>query len=238
MGYIAWHFLNKDRRLRWGSKEVVEEGRTYRCEFPYDGCDAPSLCYAGMHGSFRAIDGLGHAPGSIVCLTEIGGNVVIGDDKLVGEWRRVLRMADASTLLFEFACDVAEQAMKDRQAEGYKFEQASFDAVEVRRKWVRGEATDRELSAAKSAAWAAARPAVGSAVGSAAMSAAESAAWLAPESVAESAAWSAARSAAWAVADAEAMSAAELAAWSAAKSAAESAQNEILEARLRKLLGY
>ncbi|HAM59901.1 MAG TPA: hypothetical protein DCQ64_32605, partial [Candidatus Rokubacteria bacterium] len=36
--WLGWHFLPADRRLRWGSREVVEAGQTYRAEGPLVMC--------------------------------------------------------------------------------------------------------------------------------------------------------------------------------------------------------
>ena len=59
--WYGWHFLPDDRRLRWGSHEVVEAGRTYRVEGPL------VLCAHGMHASAHALDALSYAPGPVVC---------------------------------------------------------------------------------------------------------------------------------------------------------------------------
>jgi len=88
-------------------------------------------------------------------------------------------MHDATDLLFEFSCWVAENALLNERRRGHEPDPRSFAAIEARRKFQRGKITKAELSAAWSAAW----------------SAAESAAWSAAESAARSAAWSAARSA-------------------------------------------
>lgn len=218
----AWHFLQKDRRLRYGSGELVEVGKTIEIQ------GAPIMCERGLHASLRAIDALSYAPGPIVSRVVLGGHIIEGNDKVVATQRTVIWMADATELLFGFSCWVAEEVLKARQAEGYKFEQASFDVIQARRDFQAGKITQDELDRFASAAWSAALSAAWSAARSAArlaaLLAAESAAWLAAESAAESAArlatWSAARSAAGS------------AAGSVAGSAARSAQNEELERRL------
>lgn len=87
-------------------------------------------------------------------------------------------------VLHEFACRCAEEALRFVD----KPDPRSLAAIETKRRWLRGEATDEELAAAWSAAWCAAWSAAESAARCAAESAAESAAW--------SASWSASRSAA------------------------------------------
>ena len=208
--WLGWHFLPADRRLR-GSREVVEAGRTYRAEGPL------VMCRNGMHASTRALDALSYAPGPVVSRVELLGERLDASDKSCARERPVLWIADAATVLHEFACAVAMDALHLTEARGAGVDPCSWAAIETKRRWLRGEATDAELRAAWSAAW------------SAAWRAARSAAWSA-ESAAWSAAWSAARSAAW-----RAESAARSAAQSAAWSAAWSAQNVVLEALLWSL---
>ena len=45
--YLCWHFLQDDKRLRWGTQEVVEEGKTYTAE------GTPELCENGCMGAKR-----------------------------------------------------------------------------------------------------------------------------------------------------------------------------------------
>jgi len=102
------------------------------------------------------------------------------------------------------ACDFAEECLRRERSEGREPDERSWKALEVKRAWVRGEATDDELSAASAAASAAAGAAAGAAARAA--RAARAAAWAA--------AWAAARAArdtAWAAARA-----ARAAAWAAA----------------------
>ena len=239
--WLGWHFLPADRRLRWGSREVVEAGQTYRAEGPL------ALCANGMHASTRALDALIYAPGPVVCRVELLGERLDGGDKSCARERRVLWIADATAGLHAFACAVAMDALHLTEARGARVDPRSWVAIETKRRWLRGEATDAELHAAwsaawsaESAAWSAAQSAAlsaESAAQSAAQSAARSAARSA-ESAALSAAWSAALSAARS-AESAAWSAALSAAWSAARSAAWSAawsaQNVVLEALLWSL---
>jgi hypothetical protein len=175
---LYWHWLNEDKRLRCGTKEVVEVGKTIR----YDG--KLVLCESGLHASEKAIDALQYAPGPIICRVSLGGEIVEGTDKVVASERTVLWMADATNTLHEFACRCAEAALKTAKVE----DRRCWEAIVTKRRWLNGEATDEELYAARAAAldaaWAAAR--------AAARDAARAAAW--------DAAWAAARAAAWAAA--------------------------------------
>ena len=93
----AWHFLREDRCLGYGDNREVIAGETYTVDGPSE------LCVRGLHGSKRPLDALRYAPGPVVCRVEIGGDVVEGDDKIVGTTREVLWMYDATEVLREFA---------------------------------------------------------------------------------------------------------------------------------------
>jgi hypothetical protein len=208
---LAWHFLRGDgciaydhsfRRDGNGKTVKPKEGQVLKVS-----AEDLELCRFGLHASIEPRDALKYAPGPLVSRVELSGTILKGDDKLCASQRKVLWIADATKILHEFACLCAEDALK---VSGWNDER-SVKAIEAKRKWLKGEISDDELSAAESAAW--------SVVRSAAWSAAESAAW--------SAAWSAAESAA--------RSAAESAAWSAAWSAARSAQNDRLKEMFAEL---
>jgi hypothetical protein len=234
---LAWHFLKEDRTLQFqhGKRErvLIEPDITLRVKPPL------VMCEHGLHGSIKPLDALYYAPGPIVCRVEHSGTIIQQDDKLCSTVRKVLWMADATKALHVFACTVAEKALLAEQKAGREPSKRSWQAIKVKRKWLEGNATNEELSAARSAAESAARSAARSAAESAARSAAWSAAWSAARSAARSAAWGAARSAARSAAESAARSAAWSAAWSAARSAAWSAAwsafNDILEKQLLEL---
>ena len=116
---------------------------------------------------------------------------VSAEDKL---WSVLREEFIPAPILHEFACVCAEYALTliDNP------DPSSIKAVEVKRAWMRGEASDEELDAARDAAKAAAWAAAGDAA---------RAAWAA--------AWAAARDAAWAARDAAWDYAAKAAAWDA-----------------------
>jgi len=214
----AWHFIRNDRKMGYGSGEVIEVGKKYSVEGEI------KLCSWGLHGSLIAIDALLYAPGNIITWCEYSGEILHGDDKLVAQERTVLWMYDAEYLLKDFARWCALQVADKWNAPDIVIEYLKTGNEKIR-------------SAAKSAAW--------SAADSDAWSAADSAAWSAAKSAADSAAWSAAKSAANSAADSAAWSAAksaaDYAAWSAAWSAADSAvrnkQNKKLTEMSNKLKG-
>jgi hypothetical protein len=99
-------------------------------------------------------------------------------------------------ILHEFACLCAESVLHMTRDADRKI---CRSAIETKRRWLRGDATDEELAAAWDAAWATAW-AVAGAAGAAAGAAAWGAARAAAGAAAGAAAWGAARAAAWAAA--------------------------------------
>jgi len=138
----CWHFLADDKRLRWGTKEIVKVGKTYKATGPL------KMCTNGMHGSRRLIDALQYAPGSILCKARIWGEVEEQNDKLVGRNRKVLAMVDATMVLHEAACHFAETTLKLVDCK----DEQSWNAIKIKRLWLKGKATDNELAAAGAAA--------------------------------------------------------------------------------------
>ena len=153
----GWHFLRKDRRLRYDDGRLVRAGRTYRAKGDL------VLCKKGMHASRRLIDALHWAPGPIVCRVELTGELIHDDDKSVGRSRTVLWMLDATLLLHEFACRCAEDAL----ALTKNPDPRRLEVVRIKRLWLAGKAGDEALAeaawdaagAARYAAWATAEAA-------------------------------------------------------------------------------
>jgi hypothetical protein len=195
---LGWWFCREERVLPHGDGRPVVAGEILTVPGPV------ILCKRGLHASERPMDALSYAPGPILCRVRLSGEIVRGedkgDDKLAATERTVLWMADASATLWAFACDCAERALTAERAAGREPAAASWAAVETRRRWLRGEATDADLSAASSAASSAAWSAASKAADSAASSAASSAAWSAASKAASSAA---SRAAYWAADGAE-----------------------------------
>jgi hypothetical protein len=138
---LAWHFLREDGCLNHPPHTKVEVGQTLK----HDG----NLIFFGQgyHASVRAIDAIRNAPGPIVCRVELSGIVVEEEEQAVASERRVIAMANASTVLHEFACDTAEARLREHGVTDEK----SWAAIETKRKWLKGEATDAELNAAAQA---------------------------------------------------------------------------------------
>jgi hypothetical protein len=213
---LGWHWLPDNGCLQHPPHTKVEVGQTLTAEGPLE------LCENGMHASLRALDALQYAPGAIVCRVELSGEIVEGHDKLCARHRKVLAMADATKTLHEFACWCAEQALLREREAGRVPDPRSWAAIEVKRRWLKGEANDAELDAA----WAAAEAAVRAAVR----------AWAAARDAIRAAAWDAIRAAAWAAAWAAALAAVRAAVRAAAWAADWDAQNTKLEEMLNDLL--
>ena len=174
--WLGWHFLKANGRT--GAKNlVVKPGQIMSCRGPIE------LCSNGLHASVKALDALQYAPGSIVQRVELIGERLDESDKSCARRRRCLWVADATTVLHEFAIWCAEESLKLVESPDPR----SVAAIAAKRAWLRGEITAEELDAARDAAraardaaWAAsaaARDARAASAASAAASAASAAAW-------------------------------------------------------------
>jgi len=141
----AWHFIREDKKLGYSDNRIVKTGRTYKCK------GALVLCENGLHGSKRLIDALYYAPGPILCRVELSGEIIHSHDKSVARIRTVLKLQDISTILHEFACRCAEDAL----ALIDKPDDRSIAAIQAKRDWLKGKITDQGLAAAWDAADAA-----------------------------------------------------------------------------------
>jgi len=140
----AWHFARQDRCLAFGDGRKIVKGRTLTVE------GKPILGNHGLHASRKITDALktGYG-GSIICRVEVGGEIIEGGSILAGQTRKCLWWIDASKLLHEFACKCAARALKKTN---FKKTSKSWKAINIKRKWLAGKATDRELEDARSAA--------------------------------------------------------------------------------------
>ena len=193
----AWYFSNEDKKLRYGDDRPIEVGVTH------DAKAAPlELCAYGLHASQNILHALQYAPGHILWEVELGGKILVGDDKMCATHRTYLREINCEEILREFARWCALQVIH------------LWDCPSVAKEYL--ETGNPELrEAAWDAAWDAARDAW-----DAAWDAARDAAWDAARDAAWAAARDAARAAAWAAAR-EATAAARAAARDAARDAWE-----------------
>ena len=139
----TWHFITEDRILQYGDGRVVEVGKTYECKGEI------ILCKNGMHASVNIIDALKYAPGPVLCRVELEDDLKIDTDKIAGRKRKVLAMEDVSKILHLFAIDCAERALSKIDNPDPRL----IKALEVKKKWMKGEVTDQELIEAREGAW-------------------------------------------------------------------------------------
>ena len=154
--WLGWHFLPEDKRLRYGTREVVEVGKPIKVEGEL------KLCQWGLHASRRAIDALVYAPNSAklyACRVRLGGELIESEDKAVASEREVLWMLDATKTLHLFACQIAEDTLS-KYGNG---DPRSAAAIQAKKDWLAGRITEQDLATAREAAEAAARSAAAAA---------------------------------------------------------------------------
>jgi len=93
----SWHFMESSKKLRYGDNRKAIKGRTHKVK------GTPRLCRHGLHASIKPLDALGYAPGNIISRVVVGGEIIKGDDKIVGTERTYLWIADAEQILREFS---------------------------------------------------------------------------------------------------------------------------------------
>ena len=91
---LAWHFVG----------DTLRDGRPV----PPDGewlahTGNLIMCKSGLHASKHPFDALKYAPGAMLCLVEVDGEIIEDDDKLVCRRRRIIARRDATSMLREFA---------------------------------------------------------------------------------------------------------------------------------------
>ena len=201
--YTGWHFSNG--RESYGFEREITTGTVLSVRAPLD------MCVHGLHASAQPLDALIYGSGPIASLVRLDGQVIIGDDKACATKRTHLVVFDASAILHEFAFQCAEDALSLQR--GLEPDPRSVAAIEIKRRWLRGKATDAELLAAGHAARSAAMWAAGPAW----------AAWAMALAAQANAAWAAAGAAKAAEAD---------------SATARDAQNTRLEAMLKQEAEY
>lgn len=166
----------------------------------------------GMERAQRYADQLG---GRANALDILRISDIPADDRL---WVVLREEMIPATILHGFGVWCADQALSLIDDPDPR----SVNAVAIKRRWMRGEATDDELRTAQAAAWAAAHNAALDAVQAAAQAAAHNAAWAAARVAAREDTWSTAQDTAWAAA----WAAAQDATWATAQATAQAATRE------------
>jgi hypothetical protein len=103
---LAYHFIAPDFKCRFDGKQTAV-GETLTCKGKL------VLCQNGLHASIDALDALQHAAygQTMLCLVELSGTVVQGEDKCCARNRKILKAFDATKLLQQFAIECAEDAL-------------------------------------------------------------------------------------------------------------------------------
>lgn len=139
----CWHFLPDNKVTRY-SNEVVTNGSILTAQGDL------KLCSNGLHGSISALDALKYAPGSIICRTEISGDIIEGGDKICGRNRKCLQMADATKVLRIFAADCAVRLLSKIKDPDPR----TVAAIQGVRDFAEGKITKEELETLYIAAFA------------------------------------------------------------------------------------
>ena len=187
MKKLAWHFIKPDKRERFEPHRKIITGKTLTCD-----PNRLGMCNYGLHASVNPVDPLQYIywDDAIICRVELSGKMIIGNDKICAENMKVLWMAECDKTIHEFAVWCAEQCLHEFEKK-YPDDLRPRQAIEAKRKWLKGEISNEELyaasSAASSAAWSAASDSAWSAASDSAWSAASSAAWSAARSAASDA---------------------------------------------------
>jgi len=90
----AWHFVGETLR---NGDPIPRDGE--KLIFTGD----PILCDKGLHAALQPFDALRYAPGNVLCLVEVGGIIIHGNDKLVVTERTIICRMDAEEALWFFA---------------------------------------------------------------------------------------------------------------------------------------
>lgn len=176
----AYHF--NTGKCGYGDNRPIIEGETLSVA-----CK-PECCERGLHGSVDIMDALSYAPSDAthISIVEIWGDIDRQDDKICGTHRKCIKQIECERILHEFALWCAEQVRH------LMTDERSTHALDVKRRWLDGQATDEELAATTAAADDAAHGALRI------LSMTE--VWAARQVRAARAAWAAAYAASWAAA--------------------------------------
>ena len=150
-----WHFAKIDNQGRPVMRDgtLIEIGKEYAV-------DKAVLCESGFHGSEKALDALGYAPGPWVSKRIITGEIVQGDDKLCGTQCVHTAGFDATDILRRFArkCALDVIHLWDAPQVVIDYLKTADESLrDVAWAAARAASWDAARAATKDAAWAAAR---------------------------------------------------------------------------------
>ena len=149
---LGWHFI-AGNKLRDGSTAPAD-GEWLNFSGPL------FMCESGLHFSRKPHQALKYAPGETLCLVEVGGQVIDGDDKGVCSRRKIIARMNATEMLRYFARMQAVSVLHLWETEP---PEVVCDYLMTGDKSLRvaawAVARDAARNAARAAAWAAARDA-------------------------------------------------------------------------------
>lgn len=93
----AFYFATKERKLRYNDNRKIVVGETHSVS------GRITLCENGLHASTSLLDALAYAPGSVLYLVELSGEMDVGVDKVAAQSRKYLAEFDCEELLRKFA---------------------------------------------------------------------------------------------------------------------------------------
>lgn len=103
----AWHVLEGSGRLAFGDNRTVRAGVTYAAPEGYI-----SLCRSGMHACEQPLDTLANRQHPVFCRVSVWGDVEREGYKLVGRYRHVHWLVDASPVLTAAALHLLDETLR------------------------------------------------------------------------------------------------------------------------------
>lgn len=143
----GYHFLRPSCCLAYGDGRLVTVGKKFSVSGPI------KLCENGLHASKKVSHALNYAPGLVLCVVRVSGNIQEGADKICGRHREVVWMRNVSAELDEFACQCTEMALRREEKLGHVIDPRIWDSISVKRAWMRKEAKIADLDRACNAAY-------------------------------------------------------------------------------------
>lgn len=223
---LGWHFLPKDRHLRYAPYVEIKEGKVLSVNGPVE------LCVNGLHASEHALDAVSFAQGPIACRVKLSGDIVTAGNQMCARERTVLWVLDATPVLQQYMYWCAEQVLMREREAGREPDHRSWAAVEAKRRALEMGIADNIVSSSN--VWAAAWNAAWDATEAREKSPAWYAAWHAAEAAAESVAWHAP----WHATKATAEAVASYAAYRAVERAREDADKQQIWHSAREYTWY
>lgn len=110
----------------------------------------------GLGASRKVLDALVYPAGPLISRVRCGGTVLEDDDKLYCTKREHLWVLDATRVMHEFALETAADALEKTREADCQAHQQLLQTLEAKRRWLAGDVTDEELTAAREAALVAA----------------------------------------------------------------------------------